>query len=80
MAEAPELLTAPQAAEYLGVTRQAINLLTKRPYPGLGTRYGAVWMFTQTELDEWRKRPRTQGGRPPGSKIDSALMTPVVAV
>lgn len=75
-----ELLTAPQAAEYLGVTRQAINLLTKRPYPGLGTRYGAVWMFTKEELDEWRNRPRSGVGRPPGSKIDAATPSPVVAV
>lgn len=71
-----ELLTAPQAAEYLGVTRQAINLLTKR---GIGTRYGAVWMFTKEELDEWRDRPRT-AGRPPGSKAEAVAMTPVAAV
>ncbi len=80
MADVPELLTAPQAAEYLGVTRQAVNLLTRRPYPGLGTRYGAVWMFTKAELDEWRTRPRTHGGRPPGSKTSAVIPSPVIAV
>ncbi len=68
MPEVPNLLTVTQAAEYLGVTRQAIHLLTKRPHPGLGTRYGSVWMFKRQELDTWRDRPRTQGGRPPGAK------------
>lgn len=76
----PELLTTAQAADYLGVTRQAINLLTKRPSPGLGKRYGSVWLFTKAELDAWRDKPRTHGGRPAGSKIGAASMTPVVAV
>lgn len=74
----PELLTTTQAAEYLGVTRQAINLLTKRPTPGLGKRYGSVWMFTKAELDTWRDKPRTHGGRPPGSKIDGPIPAPVI--
>lgn len=74
----PELLTSAQAAEYLGVTRQAINLLTKRPSPGLGRRYGSVWMFTKAELDAWRDKPRPHGGRPPGSKIAALIPTPVV--
>ncbi|HEY0736057.1 MAG TPA: helix-turn-helix domain-containing protein [Herpetosiphonaceae bacterium] len=80
MPDEMELLSAPQAAEYLGVTRQAINLLTKRPYPGLGKRYGAVWMFTRAELDAWRAKPRPHGGRPPGSKIAAVVMTPVMMV
>lgn len=79
MAELPELLTATQAAEYLGVTRQAINLLTKRPHPGLGKRYGSVWLFTPAELDEWRNRPGLHRGRPPGSKIGVAIPSPVIA-
>lgn len=68
MTEAPgDLLTATQAAEYLGMTRQGILRLTKDP-PNLGKRYGFVWLFTKAELNAWRDRPRTQGGRPPGSK------------
>lgn len=80
MSEEPDLLSAPQAAEYLGMTRQGIHSLTKRPYPGLGKRYGMVWMFTRKELDEWRNKPRTHGGRPPGSKPGTATPSPVVAV
>lgn len=80
MRERPDLLTATEAAAYLGVTRQAIHKLTKRPDPGLGERYGSVWMFTRIELDTWRDKPRTHGGRPPGSKIVAAIPSPVVAV
>ncbi len=59
-----ELLTSPQAAEYLGVTRQAVHLLTKQ---GIGKRYGAVWMFTRAELDAWLNKPRPHGGARPKS-------------
>lgn len=58
----PELLTTTQAADYLGVTRQAIHKLTRQ---GLGTRYGTVWMFARVELDEWRNKPRLHGGARP---------------
>jgi hypothetical protein len=59
-----ELLSSTQAAEYLGVTRQAVHLLTKQ---GIGKRYGAVWMFTPAELDAWLNKPRTHGGARPKS-------------
>ncbi len=74
-----DLLTVTMAAHYLGVTRQAILALTKRPAPGLGRRVGSVWLFTRSELDAYRARPRLHGGRPPGSKIGSAIVTPALA-
>jgi excisionase family DNA binding protein len=55
------LLSGPQAAAYLGVSRQAVYLLTKQ---GHGARYGHVWMFTREELDRWKATPRRGGGRP----------------
>lgn len=73
MSESSDLLTVTQAAEYLGVTRQAIHKLTKDP-PGLGRCYGSFWMFTREELDRWRARPRTHGGRP-HSPVRSARYT-----
>lgn len=61
----PEFLTTTQAAEYLGVSRQAVHLLTKK---GIGKRYGTVWMFTRKELDRWLTKPRLHGGaRPKGT-------------
>ncbi len=63
--ERPELLTTTQAAEYLGVTRQAIHKLTRQ---GVGTRYGSVWMFTRGELDAWRDKPRPYGGARPKAR------------
>ncbi len=56
-----DLMTASQAAEYLGVTRQAVHLMTKQGY---GTRVGSVWLFTREELDKWKATPRHAGGRP----------------
>ena len=65
-----DLMTTTQAAEYLGLTRQAIIALTKRR--GLGRRYGTVWLFTKSELDAWRDHPRTKGGRPAKSAVRSS--------
>ena len=69
-----DLLTVTQAAEYLGMTRQAVHLLTKQ---GLGKRYGSMWLFTRGELDEYRARPRTHGGRPAGAKTNASTPSPV---
>ncbi len=56
-----ELLTSPQAAKYLGVTRQAVHLLTKQGY---GRRIGRDWLFTYEELDRYKATPKHPGGRP----------------
>ncbi len=64
MMNAPEFLTATQAAAYLGVTRQRVHLLTKEGY---GQRVGSMWLFTRAELDRWQATPRHAGGRPKGS-------------
>ena len=58
----PKLLTTTEAAQYLGVTRQAVHKLTRQ---GIGARYGSVWMFTPAELDAWRDKPRPHGGARP---------------
>ncbi len=58
----PDLLTLTEAAQYLGVTRQAVHKLTEK---GIGTRYGSVWMFSRQELDAWRDKPRPYGGARP---------------
>ena len=59
-----DLLTSTQAAAYLGVTRQAVSMAAKAGK--VGTRYGAVYMFTRDELDRWRAE-RHPGGRPKSS-------------
>ncbi len=66
-----DLLSVTEAAEYLGMTRPGVLRLTKQPEPGLGRRIGTMWAFTRQELDAWRERPRTRGGRPPGAKNKS---------
>ncbi len=58
-----ELWSTQQAADYLGVTRQAVNALAKRGE--IGRQVGRAWVFTQAELDAWINKPRPQGGRPP---------------
>jgi excisionase family DNA binding protein len=56
-----ELMTTTQAADYLGVTRQAVHIMTKQGY---GRRIGSVWLFTRDELERWKATPRHGGGRP----------------
>jgi len=58
-----QYLSATQAAEYLGITRQALHNLTKTGQ--VGTRIGHAWVFTEAELDAWVNKPRPNGGRPP---------------
>ena len=58
-----ELWSTQQAAEYLGVTRQAVHELAARGE--IGRQVGRAWIFTQAELDAWVNKPRPLGGRPP---------------
>lgn len=68
-----ELWSTQQAAEYLGVTRQAVNALAKRGE--VGHQVGRAWIFTQAELDAWVKKARPQGGRPPAKARAAQLET-----
>ncbi len=74
MMNSTELLTATQAAAYLGVTRQRVHLLTKQGY---GQRVGSVWLFTRAELDRWQATPRHAGGRPKGMTHRRGMADPV---
>ncbi len=76
MMHSTELLTATQAAAYLGVTRQRVHLLTKQGY---GQRVGSVWLFTRAELDRWQATPRHAGGRPKGTTRRRGMPDPVKA-
>ncbi len=72
-----ELFTITQAAELLGVTRQAVHNLTKQGY---GRRVGSIWLFTREEIDRWQATPRHPGGRPKssapsGSRLVGATQT-----
>jgi excisionase family DNA binding protein len=58
-----ELWDTNQAAEYLGITRQAVHALARRGE--VGRQVGRAWVFTQAELDAWLAKPRPKGGRPP---------------
>ncbi len=82
MAEEEELLTTPQAAAYVGMTRQALTIAAERgeigrKLPAVGRKPAYVWVFTKPELDTWRARERNKGGRP---KPQSANMSPMIAL
>ncbi len=66
-----ELWSTQEAADYLGVTRQAINALARRGE--VGRRVGRAWVFTQAELDAWINKPRPLGGRPPKQRAESPI-------
>jgi excisionase family DNA binding protein len=48
----PEILTLPELAKYLRVTRQTIyNLLWEKKIPAL--RVGRHWRFRKSDIDKW---------------------------
>lgn len=58
-----KLMSASQAAEYLGVSRVRINQLA-----GMGRlqreEVGGYYLYRRSELDRWRAEPKSLGGRP----------------
>jgi len=70
---ADELWSTQQAADYLGVTRQAVHALARRGE--VGRQVGRAWVFTRAELDHWRDKPRPLGGRPPKAPAGPLTMT-----
>jgi len=73
------LLSASEAADYLGITRARIHAIRKsREDAGqkFGRELGKYWYFTKAELDAYDATKQ----RPNPSKADAALTTPVVAV
>ncbi len=59
-----ELMSAVQAAEYLGVIRQRVYDLASRGR--LGRRVGNLWLFSKAELDAYKaeRASKPKGGRP----------------
>ncbi len=79
---AEDELTTPQAAAYLGMTRQALTIAAERgeigrKEPVLGRHPPYIWVFKKSELDMWKAAQPKRLGRP---KIEAALMTPVRVV
>ncbi len=77
-----EELTTPQAAAYVGMTRQALTIAAERgeigrKLPVIGRKPPYVWVFTRRELDAWRVRDKRRGGRPKSSTL---IVTPTLRV
>ncbi len=58
-----DLLSAKQAAEFLGVTRARINQLAEE---GRLTRreIGGYFLYLRSELEAYKNAPKDKGGRP----------------
>ena len=69
-----DLLTAEQAAEYLGVSRPRIYALTKAKKIK-ATRVGTTWLYIRADLDTWKAAPKDRGGRPKSLVL---IPTPVI--
>jgi hypothetical protein len=74
---------ASKAAEYLGVTTQRLSAI-RRAKQEAGEQFGEQiaerWVYKREELDAYKATRSPQGGRPSGSKIDAAPMTPIAVV
>jgi len=73
------LMSASQAAEYLGISRVRINQLA-----GAGklerVEVGGYYLYRQSELDRWRATPKSLGGRPKEDlKVTMENRTPALA-
>lgn len=78
-----DLLAPGEAADRLGVTRSRLNQIRAEMHAAgkpFGTSIRGHWFYTAAELDAYRATHNPKGGRPLGSKIETATMTPVVAV
>ena len=74
MINVEDLLTAEQAATYVGVSRQRIYALTKAKKLN-AVRVGNTWLYMRADLDVWKAAPRNPGGRP---KRFFLIPTPVI--
>lgn len=77
-----EELNPAQAAAYLGITTQRLSAIriakheANEPFGRLVAE--RLWVYTKAELDAYKalREERPRGGRPPGSKISAAELTP----
>lgn len=76
MLDPNDLLDVQEAVEYSGLTKQRLYQLGQQ----VGYKIGSVWIFSRAKLDTYKQAPKRKGGRPAGSKIAAAPMTPVVVV
>lgn len=77
VAETRELSTK-EAADYLGMTRQALTNAADRGEVGrkveaIGRNPPYVYRFTKAELDVWAAREKNKGGRPKSADL---ILTP----
>ncbi len=62
MPELDELISAPDAAEYLGVSRARLYAITRTGR--IGRQVGGYWLYTRAELDAYKVSRNPKGGRP----------------
>ncbi len=71
----PDLLSAAEAATYLGLSRQRIHYLAVTGR--MGRQVGGFWVFTKTELDQFNEERvhRPKGGGRQGKDAAGTLET-----
>jgi excisionase family DNA binding protein len=76
MSTTQDLLSASQAAKYLGITHQRLYQLAETGR--LGRRIGTTWIFTRGELDQYKveRAQRPKGGRPKRDAGTPAVVNP----
>ncbi len=60
---AEDLLSAAQAAAYLGLTRARINQLAEQGRLSR-TEIGGYFLYRRADLDAYKAAPKSKGGRP----------------
>ena len=67
-----EEITAGEAARIAGVSRQRINQLAEAGRIGRQVA-GRYWVFTRAEIEAYKAKPKSKGGRP---KARAGTLTP----
>ncbi|GAC1541674.1 MAG: hypothetical protein NVS2B4_20750 [Ramlibacter sp.] len=75
MSEIDTLLSAVQAADVLGVSRQRVLAIAKTG--SMGRKIGSTYVFTRAEIEAYRDRPKQPHGTHPKQNADqpTALVT-----
>ncbi len=75
MATVDELISAVDAAAYLGVSRARLYAITRTGR--IGRQVGGYWLYTRAELDAYQAGRNPKGGRPKGSTRTVPMTEPV---
>jgi HD-like signal output (HDOD) protein len=81
--DVPPIMGAARAARYLGITTSRLSAIRRakhEAHESFGEWLADRWVYKREELDAYKATRNPQGGRPPGSKTETAALAPIAVV